>query len=107
MRPGQLRHRIEIQALTVTPGSMGEPTETWATSATIWGAVYPLKGKEWFESKGKAIRAEVTHRVHIRYMPGITPKHRVKFGSRIFRIESVLNPEERNRELILMCCEEV
>ena len=44
-------------------------------------------------------------RIIIRYLSGIVPKMRVKYGSRIFDILSVINVSERNRELQLMCRE--
>ena len=43
----------------------------------------------------------------IRYLSGIVPKMRVKFGSRIFDILSVINVKESNRELQLMCRESI
>ena len=43
----------------------------------------------------------------MRYLSGIVPKMRVKVGSRIFDILSIINVDERNRELQLMCRESV
>jgi head-tail adaptor len=41
----------------------------------------------------------------MRYVPGVTPKHRLLFGDRILEIESTLNLEERSRLLELLCKE--
>jgi len=53
------------------------------------------------------VNAEVTGKISIRYLAGITPKMRVKHGNRIFDIVSMINPEERNRELQLMVKERI
>ena len=85
---------------------IGNQTETWAKVAETWAAIEPLKGDErWAAAYAQAT---TTHRVTMR-PPGIeiTPAHRIIFGSRIFEIESVINVEERNRELVLMCVEKI
>lgn len=52
------------------------------------------------------LAATVSHRVTMR-PPGVTvtPAEQIVFNGRIFNIESVINPEERNQELQLMCRE--
>ncbi len=55
----------------------------------------------------QSTQADVTHRITLRYMSGITPKMRVNYNSRIFDILSVINVGERNRELQLMCRESI
>jgi hypothetical protein len=47
----------------------------------------------------------VTHKVTIRYLPGIVAKMFVNFNSRLFNIEYVMNDEERNIFLDLLCVE--
>jgi SPP1 family predicted phage head-tail adaptor len=49
----------------------------------------------------------VSHRVTLRFIPGVTAKMRVNYGGRLLLIEAALNIEERNRELQLMCLEVV
>lgn len=84
---------------------MGGVVETWGTYKTVYAAVEPLNGKEYFDSERRA--ADVNTRIRIRYVAGVVPKMRVLFGSRVFDIKSVINPSERNRELVLMCVEHV
>jgi len=105
IRAGELRHRVTIQQKSVTRNTFGEEIVTWQDVATVWAAIEPLRGREFFESQ--QVNAEVTTRIRIRYRPGITPTMRVVYGSRIFDIQAVINVEERNRELHLMCREEV
>ena len=105
MRIGTLRHKVEIQALTVTEDAIGNQVEEWTKVADVWAAVEPLQGDE--KLAAAYIQAETTHKVTIRYLAGITPANRILFGSRTLEIESVRNLEERSRELVLMCKEKV
>lgn len=107
MQIGPLRNRITLESRTVdrTTAGFGEPTENWTTLATVWASVEPLSGEEFFQAQQE--NAEVTHRVRLRFRSGITPKHRLKVGTRILDIVSVIDPEERGLELELLCRERV
>jgi SPP1 family predicted phage head-tail adaptor len=103
MRIGRLRHRIAIERVTETQDTDGTVMETWSTFATVQSSIEPISGREYFAAQ--STQADITHRVIIRYLSDIVPKMRVKFGSRIFDILSVINDNERNREIQLMCRE--
>lgn len=103
MNIGKLRHRITIQQLTQTPDGAGGYTKSWVPFATVWASVEPISGKEYFEAQ--QTQSAVTHKIRIRYHTGITPVMRIDFKGRIFGIESVINWEERNRDMMLMCTE--
>ena len=103
MKAGRLRHKVLIESETITQDAYGAPTRTWATFATVWASVMPLSGREYFEA-GKTM-SDVSTRIQIRYGTGITPQMRVKFGTRIYSIVSVINMDERNKEIELFCKE--
>ncbi len=103
MEAGALRHKVIIQQPTETTNSLGEITPSWTTFATVWAEILPLSGKEYWSSK--QVNSEVTGKIRIRYKSGITPKMRVKYGTRIFNIEAVMNYLERNIESILLVSE--
>jgi SPP1 family predicted phage head-tail adaptor len=102
---GKLRHRITIEQVTETQDIDGSVIETWTTFATAQASIEPVSGREYFAAQ--STQAEVTHRIRLRYLSGVTPKMRVNYNSRIFDILSVININERNRELQLMCRESV
>lgn len=104
MQAGQLRHRITIQQRTASVAH-GEQSTSWTDFVSAWAAVQPLTGTE--ALVGRQENAAVSHRVVVRYQPGITPSMRVSFNGRLFDIQSVINIDERNRELHLMCLEQV
>ena len=96
-----MRDRITIQSLTETQDAQGAKSEAWATFQTVWAAVRPLRGRELMDAKQE--QARVTHEIRARWLAGVTPKMRIALGTRVFRIESAINENERDRTLIMMC----
>lgn len=103
MRAGELRHRVVLQAKTITRDDYGSPSPSYRSLATIWAGVEDLTGREFWEAS--KINSEVTSRIKIRYRAGIRPDMRIIFSSRTFDILAVLDPEGRRTELHLMCRE--
>ena len=103
MRAGRLRHRVTIETPNDEASTYGGPKHVWVPVATVWASVEPLQGREFMAAR--AANAETTHRVGMRYRGGVTAKQRINFDGRILEIESVMNRDERNAELQLMCKE--
>jgi len=102
---GALRHRVSLQQSTLTADGGGGATLAWTTVATVWAAIQPLKGRE--RQRAEQIESPLTHRVTIRHRDGVTAAMRVLFGARVFNIRAVINPDERDRRLDLLCEEGV
>jgi SPP1 family predicted phage head-tail adaptor len=103
MKIGKLRHKINIlqPATTQTEcGCLGSPS---VFESNVWAKVTGLQGRELHAAQ--QIVAEVTHDVLIRYLPGVRSNMYVQFGSRTFQIEAVVNADELNSELHLLCIE--
>ncbi len=105
MRAGLLRHRIVIQGVTETRDAVGGVSRSWATDATRWGSIEPVRGRELLESD--SVRGDVTHKIRFRYYSGLTPTNRLTHGGRTFEIVSVLNPGERDIMTEVLAKEEV
>jgi SPP1 family predicted phage head-tail adaptor len=103
VRIGKLRHLITIEQVAETQDTDGSAIETWSTFAAVQASIEPISGREYFAAQ--STQADVTHRISLRYLDGVIPKMRVKYGSRLFDILSAINVNERNRELQLMCRE--
>ena len=104
MRAGFLRHRLALKAKSVSRDTFGEEDVTWTTSATVWGSVEPLRGREYMEARQG--QADVSHRVVIRYRTGVVPTMRVYLeDGRALEIDGVINRLERDEMLELMCRE--
>lgn len=107
MRAGQLRHTISIQEQTDTADGMGGFTTSWADISgmdAISAAIWPFSSKESLDAM--KLELVVTHKIRIRYRSGITAKNRIKFGSRIFNIISLMNHDERGISWDIMATEE-
>lgn len=106
MRAGLLRHEIIIQSSTEAAGSSGDPRPRWdevTPFATVWASVEPLTARETILADG--VNSEMTHRIQMRYLAGLTSKHRIKFGARYFDILGVRNIDERGERMELLCRE--
>ena len=71
----------------------------------IHASVEPLRGREYFQAQ--QMQNETTFRIRMRWFPQVKSTMRVRFGSRILDIVAIIDPEERHRELQLMCKEGV
>jgi SPP1 family predicted phage head-tail adaptor len=104
MQAGRLRHRVTIQQEAVIKGALGGQAKSWVDVVTVWEAVEPIRGREFFAAQ--QVNSEVTHRVTIRYRTGVTAKMRLVFQGRVLDISAPpIDVEERHRDLQLMCIE--
>jgi SPP1 family predicted phage head-tail adaptor len=103
----RLRHQIIIEENTGTINDgAGNKIPAWQTMATVWAEVRPTSA---YEAVIADRRGEyVTHMIKIRYLANLKKdKHRVNYNGRIFLIQYILNPDEKNIELNLQCKEGV
>ncbi len=103
MRAGQLDKYVTLQIRSITRGTSGGSVETWNTLANVWASIEPLEGRELLTAQ--QLTSELTTRIRIRYLEGISTVERVLYGRRVFEILSIINTETSNRELILNCRE--
>lgn len=103
LRIGNLRHRITFQVPITTVNEIGEEVTGYSDFKTVWAAIEPLHGREFEE--GNKNSNEVTHRIKIRYTPGLSGDMKIIYKNREFDIQSIINVNERNRELHIMAIE--
>jgi SPP1 family predicted phage head-tail adaptor len=97
---GKFNHRITIEKPTTNQDAAGGITQTWAAFATVWASIEPLAGHRLFQAK--QANADITGVINMRYLAGVKPNMRVKYGSRILTITSIINAKEHNIELQLL-----
>lgn len=105
---GKLNKRITIEqsaAGSPSQDAYGEPSVSWITFKEVWAEIGPIQGREFWARQ--QVQSEVTVRVRIRYLQGVTSAMRVVYGTRILSIENVIDPREGHEELQLMCSEGV
>lgn len=104
--PGELRKEVVIKKLSVVDGDSGVTAETWTTQDTVFGKVVPIRGREYWI--GNQLEADVTVAIVIRYFAGLAPTgYRLEIGSRILNIVQVINDEERDVYMGVLCKEAV
>ena len=101
MNPGRLNRRVTLQSQTVSRDSAGQAKPVWTSVATVWAAVLPLRGKEYFESS--KMNSEITVRIIIRYRADVRTSWRVVSGGSAYNIVEIINPADGRKELQLMC----
>lgn len=110
MRAGRLRHRVTIEQPTT--GAFGE-ADSWAaldaTNPERWASIEPAEGREFFTAKHDV--AETPLRFRLRWdsvIDTVTEKMRITMdsGARIFDIQSVVNLDERDREVHIFATEQ-
>ncbi len=101
MRAGKLRHKVSIERATITQDDYGGIVRTWGTVATVPASVEPINGREYFTAY--TTLSEVTTRIRIRYLDGLTVTDRITHRGTVYNIVSVINSDMRNEELVLMC----
>jgi SPP1 family predicted phage head-tail adaptor len=114
IRAGELRHVVVLQTEDKVEDGYGgwQPNPPpagdgsgWKDVATVHASIQPLSGQEALVAR--QLQDTVTHKVVMRYRAGVTAKHRLRFGTRLFNIREVRNIDERNWKLELRCEEGV
>lgn len=105
MRAGDLRHPVTIMTSTQVADGMGSFTETDSIFARTRAAIWPISANE--RTKDSKVTMEISHRVRIRYQSGVLSGMRIIHNSRTLNIVSIVNHDERNIMLDLLCREDV
>jgi len=106
---GKMNKRITIQYEVSTADGMGGFSVVWTDLSTLSAAIWPVSANETLRSMQTSM--EITHRIRIRYQRyDIKPQYRIKFtdtvkGDRYFNIISIINPNEHQEWLDLLCKE--
>lgn len=105
MQSGKLRKRVTIQQKSVVRDAFGAEVATWVVSATVWADVRSTDGTEQVESSVDQVVATISHSVLIRYMAGLSPAIRVVWRNKVLQVLSIVESDNRQRQLILKCSE--
>jgi SPP1 family predicted phage head-tail adaptor len=96
VQAGKMDRRIVLQRMTSSLNAIREPTESYATLATVWAEVTPASVAE---SQGAdSTQARAYTQFSIRYRNDLTAKDRIVFDSKTYKI---LGIQERGRRELL------
>lgn len=100
---GKLRERVTVQIASGSTNTLGETVLSWANSTAVWASVEGVSARESLLYNQQDIT--VTHRVRLRYLPGLTQNMRFSWRSRTLEIVSLLERDNRT-EHEAICVEE-
>lgn len=102
--PGWITHRIVIERPTATAHGSGVIV-TFSPFAIVWAAVelVPIAKMVDAACQGAPL---ITHRITIRWRDDVTAGMRIRHRGRMFAIETVADPDERRRFLLIEAREE-
>jgi len=102
---GQMRHLVTFE----TPGDPvpdgdGGYTQTWTPlDPPNWYArIRPATVKDAERVTAGTVITHASHVVHARYHPGVNTLTRMHFDGHVYQITSVINDDERGREMELV-----
>lgn len=96
---GQMREKVTIQAAVSQQSAFGEATIEWQDAATVSASVMGVRAVDYFAAQQAG--QIVTHRIRIRFFPGLTHEHRLLWRDRVMEISSILERETRSIHEIL------
>ncbi len=99
MKLGKMRYRITIESPVNIADDDGFNQETYIEFATVWADITPVSSKEYFDSNQTV--EEATSKIYIRHIAGINTLMRIRSGSRLFDIISVLSDDRLGMTTII------
>lgn len=101
---GKFRNKILIESASQAADASGALVDTYSTFATWWAAIEQISGRE-YVAFGK-VASEGMFKMRGRFISGVLPAMRLKFGTRIYSIIAPpTNIDERGHEMTLICKE--
>jgi SPP1 family predicted phage head-tail adaptor len=99
---GKLRERVTVQIASGATNTLGETVLSWSNSTAVWASVEGVTARESLGLGQQEI--SVTHRVKMRYLPGLTQNMRFAWRNRTLEIVSLLERGNRSEHEII--CQE-
>jgi SPP1 family predicted phage head-tail adaptor len=104
IRPGELRERVTVQVASGTTNALGETVLAWSDSSAVWASVEGVSAREALLAGQQ--ETTISHRVRLRYLPGLNQQMRFSWRGRTLDIISLLEHSNRS-EHEAVCQEQV
>jgi head-tail adaptor len=91
------------------PDGSGGFTETPVplSPPQMYAEIKPATARDLERVVSNAVESTASHLLTMDYHAGVTTETQITFGTRVFTVDGVQNPEERNVTLVLACTEVV
>jgi SPP1 family predicted phage head-tail adaptor len=97
---GARSRRFVLEVPRDSPDGFGGVVRGFAPGPQLWGTLEMLSGGT--RRRGDRPEQAVTHRVTLRYRPGITAAMRLTSGPRRFAIRAASDPDGARREVVCL-----
>jgi head-tail adaptor len=107
---GQRRHLVTLENPgPPVPDGGGGFTETWAplSPPTRMAEIKPATARDLERVVANAVESTASHILTMDYHAGVTTETRITFGTRVFTVDGLQNPDERNIDHVVACTEVV
>lgn len=91
---GKLRERVTVQIASGSTNTLGETVLAWSNSSAVWASVEGVSAREALLAGQQD--TTVTHKVRLRYLPGLTQQMRFAWRGRTLDIVSLLEHDNRS-----------
>lgn len=111
VQAGIYRDKVDIQVPDLVPDNRGGGVYNWSTIATVWARVETVNRSSYigYVNKERFEEGQLMGRRHfmirIRYGPPVSTVMRIIYKGMDLEIESVINVDELNWEVMLFCKE--
>lgn len=106
---GKLRKRITFLVLdSDIEDELGQSTVGLAELKTVWGDIYPVRGKEMYEIQ--KIQSTVTHKCYVRYreeFENLDSNNFLQYKDDVFSIESVIDINSEHKLMEIYCSKHI
>ena len=105
MQAGKLRHKLSIQESTsgsTKSPATGEFLPVWTTySSSVWCSVNPVSGAEIFREDQRYTLNILQFGIRYSSAKPVDQGMRIVYGGNNYDITEVINPDFRNREIVI------
>lgn len=98
---GDLDTEIVLQTRAITPPTLVDFSETFATAATVWAMIETLHGKTEFDDSN--VERNISHEITIRYVANVSTETWILHDAARYDVVTVEDYEERHEWLVLRC----
>ena len=104
MRGQRLRQSVGVMKPVRTNTEGGGVTISYLKVEERPAAITPISASDRIRSDQNV--SDITHKIRMWWFEGLTPDYRLETGGRIFEISGIINQDERNKHMEMLCTEQ-
>ena len=111
---GQRNKRVTLENPATVADGEGGTSETWQplTPPEMWVSIAPASQADLERAASGTVISTASHVIELLYHPGVTVQTRLRYtppgrAERVFQVTSVRNPNEADRELVIVAEEQL